>query len=270
MFYLMGILVSMICVSLSVLHLKQDLANYFDLVGFLVVLGGTLAISIMIFPWQLRTELRYALAALFKGKKIDLGAFNHKCINFVRDAQTGVFNTAVNPKSTFADQILNDGAELIQLEFDKDKIEKILDERIFQWSERMSKVAGAFKSLAKYPPAFGLVGTVLGLVSLMRGIAQGSSSTESGIRMAVALVATLYGLLTANLIVNPAGERIMMTAAEEKKGADLALRAVMLAAEQVTLLEAQEVLNSYVKPNERVNAAKMMDGPEPIASGGNG
>jgi chemotaxis protein MotA len=117
----------------------------------------------------------------------------------------------------------------------------------------MARVSGAIRSLAKYPPAFGLVGTVLGLVSLMRAISQGTNSSEAGLRMAVALVATLYGLLTANLFLNPAGERVSVHTAEEKKAAEIAMQAVLLAADSVSLLEAQEVLNSYVRPDQRVD-----------------
>lgn len=254
MFYLVGIIVSFICIALSVLHLKQDVGNYLDFVGILVVMGGTIAIGIMIFPWQLKREIQTALKWLMFGRKFDFSALTLQSMQFIQDAQAGKFHTSTTPRVTLAEQILNDGAELIQLGFDSKRIETILDERIYQWTERMGKVSGAFRSLAKYPPAFGLVGTVLGLVSLMRAISQGASSTEAGVRMAVALVATLYGLLVANLIVNPAGERILMNTVEEKKAADLAMKAVMLVVERVTLLEAQETLNSYVKPEERVNA----------------
>jgi chemotaxis protein MotA len=256
MFYLVGILVTVVCVSLSVLHLKQDLDNYFDFVGFLVVLGGTAALSIMIFPWQLRQEMRVSLKWLLLGRKVDFSIFNSKCFAFIQNARRGVFETQVVPQGTLADQILNDGAELIQLGFEAEKIQGILEERVYQWGERMHKVAGAFRSLAKYPPAFGLVGTVLGLVSLMRAISQGASSTEAGVRMAVALVATLYGLMVANLIINPAGERITLNANEEKKAAELAIQAVMLCVARVNLVEAQEVLNSYVKPSERIQLNK--------------
>jgi chemotaxis protein MotA len=150
-------------------------------------------------------------------------------------------------------QTMIDGVELIGLGFNEEKIEMILEERLFQWNERKTKVANAIRSLAKYPPAFGLVGTVLGLVSLMRAISDGASSSEAGFRMAVALVATLYGLLTANLVLNPAGENVLKSTSEERHAAELALQAVLLAAKGVNLLEAQEMLNSFVAPEERIN-----------------
>jgi chemotaxis protein MotA len=253
MFFLYGLVTAAISIILCVLHLQQDLGNYFDFVGMLMVLGGSVSVLVMIFPWQLKNEIRLATRVLFKGGQVDLGGFNRICLNFVERHRGGGGASHEHQTSLFAEKVLSDGAELLQLGFTKDKIARILEERIYQWTERMGKVSGSIRSLAKYPPAFGLVGTVLGLVSLMRAISQGTSSNEAGLRMAVALVATLYGLLTANLLLNPAGERVGVYIYDEKKAADLALQAVLMAADSVSMLEAQEVLNSYVKDSDRIN-----------------
>ncbi len=71
--------------------------------------------------------------------------------------------------------------------------------------------------------------------------------------MAIALVATLYGLLMANLLINPAGEAIEKIVNEEEKSGTLAIQSIMLIAQGSNLLQAQEVLNSYVSVDERVN-----------------
>jgi chemotaxis protein MotA len=253
MYYLMGVVVSFICFITAILTLKQDLGNYYDDVGFLVVIGGTVSTAIMTFPWRYKKEIGQCLKHLIAGKELDFKVVNQACFEMVKNSRNGVTAVPQMKGESLAKQVLNDGVELIQLGFLTAKIEKILDERIYQYLERKTKVSTAFRSLAKYPPAFGLVGTVLGLVSLMRSLSAGSGSEEIGIRMSIALVATLYGLVTANLMLNPAGERIHSSIADEKKAAELALKAVVLAADQVSLLEAQEVLNSYVKLNERIN-----------------
>lgn len=72
--------------------------------------------------------------------------------------------------------------------------------------------------------------------------------------MAVALVATLYGLLLANLVLNPAGENVLKAANEERRSLELALEAVMLAAGSSSMLEAQEMLNARLAPAERIHA----------------
>jgi flagellar motor component MotA len=87
----------------------------------------------------------------------------------------------------------------------------------------------------------------------MRAISEGSNASETGIRMAVALVATLYGLIVANLIVNPFGERIARAATEERLACDFSIHIVLLACEGVTLVEAQEAINAWLSPWERID-----------------
>lgn len=264
MFYLSGLFIALLSVIYSIVHLRQSASNYVDPVGLAVVFGGTLAVAVMVFPWEMHRDIRDAFKRLFSSKKLDHKVLNFECFEMIRAMQSG--NTQFEPKdTTAAGQVLRDGAELLSLGFDTEKVHTILEERIYQWAERKQKVANAFRSLAKYPPAFGLVGTVLGLVSLMNAISAGASSTEAGVRMAVALVATLYGLIVANLLLNPAGENVLKAAQEEKKAAELALQAVLLASKKVSLLEAQEVLNSFVAPTDRINILGMTtvsDSPE--------
>jgi chemotaxis protein MotA len=251
--YIAGLIISAVAITFSIFHLRQDFGNYFDPIGLALVMGGTLSVATIILPWNHLDEIKAAFKSLFGNSKVDLKILNQECFDMIKSAQTGQAHFQSNDRENIAHQILQDGAELIQLGFTHHKINTILDERIFQWGERKQKVANAIRSLSKYPPAFGLVGTVFGLMSLMRAISEGASSTETGVRMAVALVATLYGLLTANLIINPAGENVLKKVQDEKKAAELALQAVLLAAQHVNLLEAQETLNSYVSFHERLN-----------------
>jgi chemotaxis protein MotA len=162
---------------------------------------------------------------------------------------------------TLAGEILSEGSEMLALGFNATQIQTILGERIHHTSERRLRIAHAVRGLAKYPPAFGLVGTVLGLVSLMRALTENSSSSETGVRMAVALVATLYGLIVSNLVLNPAGEAILKQAMNEKHDAELMLQALLLAADGSSLLEAHEMLNSFVQKKHRRSFAQSEETP---------
>ncbi len=251
MLYFSGLLVALLSIAFSVVHLKQSVSNYLDPIGIAVVFGGTIAVAVITLPWNQSKEIMAALRSLATPRKSAYKETLIACIETIRALQEG---RRVNDTQAegLPGLVLRDGVELIGLGFRAERIQSILEERIFQWSEQRNRIAQSFRSLAKYPPAFGLVGTVLGLVSLMRAVSDGASSTEAGSRMAVALVATLYGLLVANLILNPAGENIAKTIVEEKKEAEVAVQAIMLAVEKATLLESQEVLNSFVPPDSRL------------------
>jgi chemotaxis protein MotA len=252
MIYPLGLIIAFVSIALSIFHLRQSVLSYFDVVALLVVFGGTTAIAVITFPWECRTELKKSLKDLFTSRKRNPHELMSECMSIIQVARAGGAFPEFRTEGPAGD-LLRDGAELLTLGFSPDKIEIILGERIRQASDRAHRVANAFRSLSKYPPAFGLVGTVLGLVSLMRTISDGGNSQETGLRMAVALVATLYGLLVSNLVINPAGEHILKFSMEDEKDGEIALQAILLASERSSLLEAQEMLNSYVDRKYRIN-----------------
>jgi chemotaxis protein MotA len=248
MIFISGFLIATFSILASIFELRQSALTYFDIVAMFMVLGGTAAVAVITMPWDLRTEIAMCFKFLIKGK-------TRRPRLLLIDAMKVVqFKGATDPSHLkgLGGEILRDGTELITLGFKADKIEAILGERIHQAHERINKVGHSVRSLAKYPPAFGLVGTVLGLVSLMRAVSDNANSQEIGIRMAVALVSTLYGLLMANLVLNPAGERMGKFAADEKRDGEIAMQGVLLAADDTPALEAHEMLNSFVQKRDRL------------------
>lgn len=245
-----GLLIALGSLAAAVIALKQSAANFYDFVAFAVVLGGTVSVALIILPWDLRREVLRAFRMLFYKRATDSRAVVRTALSMVQNPAAPHFEAGVPDLAT---KILKDGSELIQLGLAKERIDEILQERVFQASRRRRRVGTAIRNLAKYPPAFGLMGTVLGLVNLMRGLASGLSAQQTGIEMAVALVATMYGLLLANLFINPAGEMVMKKVTEDEDAADIALQAVLLACDRVSVLEAQEVLNSYVDERHRID-----------------
>lgn len=251
MTYLLGLIIATIAIIASITHLQQSYWNFVDYVGFAMVIGGTLAVVVITFPWKLYRDIWEDMKTLWiNSGNVNHGAVLLDCIAFIKDGSRCPTNFSSRGLYT---QILSDGQELLSLAFSKESIETILSQRIEQSYERKMKVANAFRGLAKYPPAFGLAGTVLGLVNIMRSISAGLDPKDTGTLMSVALMATLYGLIVANLIVNPAGELLVKSAGHQRKAAELAFHAVLLGINKDTLLESQEFLNSFVHPSQRID-----------------
>ena len=244
-----GLAVAFLSLIIAISHLNQSILNYYDFVALFVVFGGTIAVGLVLIPWGIRKDLMHGLQDLFKGQSLNYTTVVTDCLNVVRENPT-VYEKDVN---YVHNQILKDGVELIQLNLEKSKIMHILEERLSQYVKRRKKIANAIKSLAKYPPAFGLMGTVLGLVNVMRGVSNGLDGKQTAMEMAIALVATMYGLIVANLVLNPAGELITKRIVEEESFGEIAISAIDLLADKTSLLESQELLNSYVPIEHRVN-----------------
>lgn len=242
-----GLLIALASFVVAMRHLNQGFSSYMDFVAMLVVFGGTLAVGTMLLPWSMGRELWKALSDLVVPR-------NSRAKEVLEDCMDTIRNRRAPPKTeAFYSQTLTDGVELLNLGFGKEKIEAILVERLSAYGRRQRKIANSIRNLAKYPPAFGLMGTVLGLVNVMRGVSSGLDGKQTALEMAIALVATMYGLLIANLLINPAGEMILKKTVDEESFGEIAVAAVLLMTEETSMLEAQEVLNSYAPPEHRIN-----------------
>lgn len=248
--YLLGLFIASFALFAAMNHLNQGPAQYWDLVAFSIVLGGTLAVAAITLPWAKHRELLKALSKLFFHVPINKKDFAKLCLDLISKKDNA---SSLKNSKRFHEQLLAEGIELIHLGIPQQKIHKILSERIFYKRTSNDEIANSIRSLAKYPPAFGLTGTVFGLVELMKGVSLGMPAKETGIKMAIALVATLYGLLVANLLVNPAGEQIRKLSKEEEDLAEIAMQTIMLTVQSVNLLESQELINSMLPVHERVD-----------------
>lgn len=253
MSYLLGMCACAISLYLGLLAIGQPPQNFFDEVAMAVVLGGTLAVGVVVLPWKKVATIRSSIFGVLKPFSRSHRFLVRECLDFVRDTRAG---SAIVRTKGYCGQILEDGKELMELGFDAGEIEEIVGDRIERNLETINAVAAAFKGLAKYPPAFGLIGTVFGLVELMSAITEGLEPAQTGSRMAIALVATLYGLLMSNFLIAPLGEALVKRAKDEQESFQICLDAVVMAAKRTSLLKAQEQLNSHVEVHQRVDYIK--------------
>lgn len=251
MTFVIGLSVALASIAFALFHLNQNLTQFLDPIALATVIGGTIAVFFMIFPW----DYYKALFRCIRGIAIKQENFDTKlkksCFKFLEDSRRGVNEVATlskNLRPSVASTLLENGVELVSLGMEFDKIQSILRTRTQQSLLRARRASETVRSLAKYPPAFGLLGTVLGLVAMMREISSGSSATEAGLKMSVALVATLYGILLSNLVLNPLAEAMNNFLSREKNRADFVVQTIKLYYEHATRVESHEVLQSYFNP----------------------
>jgi chemotaxis protein MotA len=245
MSYLSGLLVAFLAIFYASTHLGQGIDQFFDPVAVAAVLGGTIAVFLMIFPRDHFKDLRGNIRGVLRqAKKFDIKVKRNILLFSENPANLKTVVKAL--RLSLVGKILSEGTELVGLGIEIERIEFILKTRVQQALLRRKRAADAIRSLAKYPPAFGLLGTVLGLVSMMREISTGSGSGEAGLKMSIALVATLYGILVANLILNPLAEAMTSFIARERARCDFAIQAIKLYHEGTTQIESQEILQSYL------------------------
>ena len=254
--YIIGLFISVVGFILASQHLHQGADVYWDYVAFSVVVLGTFSVMLITFPAApmrllfVRFAQKFLLPSNSVKKHIEICLEVHQVRSFKRKP------------GSIEEKLLQDGLEMISLGMTKERVVDVISQRFETYSKRINMLSAWMKRGAKYPPAFGLAGTVIGLIHLMRGISTGIDPKETGLRMAIALVATFYGLLISNLLLNPLGEWLQEEIKRDEIKAEASLWTIALIMEGANVVEAHEMLSSFAggeKIKSRSLAAAMAE-----------
>ncbi len=225
---------------------------FFDIHAFLIVLGGTMAATFISFPISQLVKI----AKVFFNKVIGRNQAPHiQVINEIVKLAAGQ-----RESKDYLAQNLNSIAtpflrEAVELELEGGipayKIDAILKKRAEVHFIRYEDEAHVFKTMARFPPAFGLLGAVLGMIALMSGLGSPDSFKTIGPAMALAMVATLYGIALANFVFVPVGENLAKLSKEDHLMRNIVIDAIKLLREKEHPLIVEEYLKSYLLSTER-------------------
>jgi chemotaxis protein MotA len=131
---------------------------------------------------------------------------------------------------------------------DPELIEQIMDNELENLVERHENGKGLFDTLGKYAPAFGMIGTLVGLVAMLANLTDPSSL---GAGMAVALITTLYGAIIANAIALPLADRLGRRSADEVLYKTVIIKGVMAIQSGDNPRVVEQKLRTFLPPSAR-------------------
>ncbi len=146
------------------------------------------------------------------------------------------------------DDFLKKGIQLCVDGTEPDVVKSILKAESDAIVERHSRGQDILKGMGSYAPAFGMIGTLIGLVNMLVKM---DDPSAIGPQMAVALLTTLYGALIANLVALPIADKLSDRSAREILNKTIVIDGIMgiLAANHPRVVEAR--LLSYIEPKAR-------------------
>ena len=171
----------------------------------MIVFGGTAGAIIASFP---PSDLKNALAALKEvlfPPKVNFQALISEIVGFATKARKeGVIVLEKEAKGA-SDLLLTLGLEAVADGADPSLVQGMMENQITQLEEQVNKASKVYESAGAYSPTLGIIGAVLGLIQVMQNL---SDPSKLGAGIAVAFVATIYGLFVANLVLIPISTRI--------------------------------------------------------------
>ncbi len=241
-----------------VFAIKSEMTNasiFFNLHGLSIVFGGTLAAALVCFSFRHIMDIFIVIFREFTGqaKKIRLETIQEIVLLSEETLGGNLKGKIPNIKNPFLKESLE---LLMEGSFSHDELEEILRKRIQLQNEKYKKEGVIFKTVGKFPPAFGLIGATMGMIALLQGLGAPNAFEKLGPSMSVALTATFWGLVLANLFLIPIGENLSLAADEDLIIRRVVVDGVILLKEKKHPILVEEYLKSYLTPRDRQNAKK--------------
>lgn len=158
-------------------------------------------------------------------------------------------------KAVKGDRFLKFGIDMVISGYKGEEVREILETTVENTFERNAVQANILKAMAASAPAFGMIGTLVGLVIMLDKM--GSDPTQLGPGLAVALLTTLYGILFARLIFLPAATKVLQREEIVRFRNHLVAEGMALLAERRNPRFIQDKMNSFLDPAIHFNIDKM-------------
>jgi chemotaxis protein MotA len=236
----------------SAAHTNNSYGIFWDPVGILIVVGGTITVACTTFSPKKVWKLTKTSFTVMQQKNDDASLLAAEIIALAKDT-FGDLAQLQEKNAGIQNLFLKDGIGLIIDRHEASDIENIMRDRIRIKQENDDSTANMLKTLAKYPPSFGIIGTVLGLIALMLQLGTEGAAEKMGPAMALGLVATLYGLVFTNFILQPLAENLAIKSHEDVRKRQIAMLGVLLIKNGKSPLIIQESVNSLLPVSERVD-----------------
>jgi chemotaxis protein MotA len=243
-----GIILGALVVISTILKEVTNTSVFLNPIALIIVFGGTLAAVIICFPlgqfvniakvlWRALTGKTYTEAAKVIDEIVKLAEF--------RDDLSGQV-------SGISNLFLKESIELsLEGAISEDDLESVLIKRVETQNEKYRQDAAIFKIIGKFPPAFGLIGTTLGMIALLQSIGTAGAFQKLGPSMSTALTATFWGLVFSNLFLVPLGENLFLASQYDLTVRRIVVDGVLLLKEGKHPVVIEEYLKSHLPPQMR-------------------
>ncbi|MEK6704576.1 MAG: MotA/TolQ/ExbB proton channel family protein [Bdellovibrionota bacterium] len=250
---LFGLLFGIGVMYSSLTATTSNMSFFLDYHGILIVCGGTAAAASISFPIsEVISLFKVFLLRVLGRQKIDFQAVISQLLELNKKAAIGL--SAINEALPgVKHEFLREATTMVATGvLTESEIRNALEQRIKTTEAMYMREANMFRTIGRFPPAFGLLATTLGMIAVLQKIGEPDSQKLIGPAMSVGLIGTLYGLALANLIFLPIAENLTERTQEEITLRRMIVEGALMLKAQVNPMTLRESLNSFLLPKNRV------------------
>lgn len=245
---LIGLVGGFVLIIASIILSGAPLLIYWDLPSVVAVFGGAIAAVFVSNPFGRTLKALTFMGLAFSAPKSEKEKIIRQLIAFSESARKEGLLSLDDKLEDVEDEFLKAGMRLVVDGSDPEVIRKILETDLSKIQARHQVGIDLVGQLASLAPAFGMIGTVQGLVAMMQNL---SDKNAIGKGMALALLTTFYGAIAANLIFTPIKNKLVDRDREEAALKEIIIEGVLSIhnGENPRILEQK--LYTFVSPEDR-------------------
>ena len=247
----------------AIYHGADNFYSFLSAEGFLIVIGGTIANAFMSYQARYVIIAFKAMWHMMEKAQATREGLNAEILRLIKWAylvhSKGLAGLEGEIGSRIQEPLLRYGLELVVTGYQPEIIRKMMNTASEADFERAITPVTVLRNMASTAPAFGMVGTLVGMVIMLQNI-QGDM-TKIGTGLAVALLATLYGILAARLVCLPAADKLMQKEEIMRFRNYMMTEGLVLLAEKQSPRYMQDKLNSFLDPGIHFNLDEQLKKP---------
>ena len=235
-------------IFLASFFISGGIGSYWSLAAFLVVFSGLFAATFLCYPFEKIRESFQLVRKVYTSKGKNPAGLVNTLLNIaVQSRVSGPFSLEKTAHET-NDEFLKSGIHMLVDNCSESEIRSCLtaDMNFFNLRRRQSE--RIFHTMARLAPAFGVAGSVIGLIGLLMGINDTAVILKS---IPIAFISTLYGVILSNLVFAPMAECVNYATSQELLNRKLVLEAVVAISKEENPYVIERKLSSFLSPDQR-------------------
>ncbi len=235
---------------LSSMAMGVGIGPYIDVPSILIVFGGTFAVLMISFKMEQVKILVKVFMVAVKPAQLDTQELIRKLVNYATKARKDGILALESDANNEDNMFLKKGLTMAVDGSEPDVIRALLEIEMEQTSSRHSGNLAMFDNISSTAGAFGMLGTLIGLVAMLMNM---SDPQSVGPAMAVALITTFYGALIGNTVGAPIANILNIRNSDEMTYKAIVLEGIMSIQAGDNPRTLEQKLLSYLPPKERVS-----------------
>ena len=248
---LIGIVCAVALILGSILIGSAPITAFIDFPSIMVVCGGSLAAGLICFPLRSMIGSPQVAMKILLNKSEDKRQLIKQLVSLAETARRDGLLALESTIGGLENSLVKTGIQMCVDGCTPEVVEQVLRTEADALAARHREGKAIMDQMGRFAPAYGMIGTLLGLIMMLADI---SDPSKFAAGMTVALMAALYGAIMANVFFCPFAEKLGLLSRSELIAIEIAIRGVMAIQSGESPRAIEQKLRTFLPPNQR-NAA---------------